>query len=90
MKRNFVRSMLMVVAAAGSVTAQDTKPKMMPYTSVDNPQFVRAAEATFLSDSDVLIGVSHGDVAKAYPAADVGQHGAILDNLGDGPIAVTW
>jgi len=87
---------LMVVAAAagiaagGSAGAQSKAPEMMPYTTVDHPEFVRAPEASFLSDTDVVIGVSRGGVTKAYPGADLAQHGAVQDQMPDGPIAITW
>ena len=69
-----------------------TKPalKEMPYVTVDHPQFIPAAQATFLNDVDRLIGVADGKVSKAYPAADLAQHGVVLDRLAEGPIAVTW
>jgi hypothetical protein len=63
---------------------------MMPYTAILDPQFVPAAEAGFLQDQDVLIGVASGKVAKAYPAADLAQHGSVNDQMPDGPIEVTW
>jgi len=65
-------------------------PKPMPYTAVNDPEFVPASAATFLADNDRLIGVTGGKVVKAYPAAILAQHGVVLDNLPAGPIAVTW
>jgi hypothetical protein len=62
----------------------------MPYTAIHQPEFVTAAEATFLQDDDILLGVASGNVARAYPAADLTQHGAVLDRMPDGPISVTW
>ena len=92
MKTRFLR--LRVVAAlagAGSLLAQHiARSPKMPHTTVDGPQFVPAAQAAFLSDSDVLLGIARGGVAKAYPAADVGQHGAVHDRMPDSPVAVTW
>jgi hypothetical protein len=64
--------------------------KRMPYTSVNNPEFIPASAAAFLADDDRLIGLTGGDVAKAYPAAILAQHGVVLDDLPTGPIAVTW
>ena len=64
--------------------------KRMPYTPVDNPEFIPASTATFLADNDRLIGVTEGNVVKAYPAAILAQHGIVLDELPAGPIAVTW
>ena len=64
--------------------------KSMPYKTVDHPEFVPASEASFVSDSDRLIGVMDGKQAKAYLAADLSQHGVVQDRLASGPIAVTW
>jgi hypothetical protein len=78
------------LAMASSAVAQSKAPEMMPYTTVDHPEFVPASQASFLSDSDMVIGVSEGGVTKAYPGADLAQHGAVQDQMPDGPIAITW
>jgi hypothetical protein len=44
----------------------------------------------FSQDDDILLGVVSGNVAKAYPAADLAQHGAVSDVVPSGPISVTW
>lgn len=77
-------------AVALSTFAQKAAPKMLPYTTVDHPQFVPVSRASFLSDTDIVVGVSSGGVTKAYPAADLAQHGDVQDQMPDGPIAVTW
>lgn len=64
--------------------------KHLPYAAVNNPEFIPAADARFLSDGDRLIGITGGNAVKAYPAAILAQHGVVLDNLPVGPIAVTW
>lgn len=64
-------------------------PGAMPYTAIHHPEFVAASEATFLQDDDILLGVASGKVAKAFPAADLAQHGAVSDQVPDGPISVT-
>jgi len=43
-----------------------------------------------MSPEDLLIGVTDGKTAKAYPAAILAQHGVVQDRMVDGPIAVTW
>jgi hypothetical protein len=78
--------MLSTVIAA---SAFQTKPNL-PYEAIENPEFIPASQAAFLSDRDRLIGVSDGRIAKAYPAAILAQHGLVQDKLSDGPIAVTW
>ncbi len=62
----------------------------MPYTAIHHPEFVAASEATFLQDDDILLGIASGKVAKAFPAGDLAQHGAVFDQLPEGPISVTW
>lgn len=79
-----------VVAAANLARAQSERRPALPYTTIDHPQFVPAAQAAFLHPGDLLIGVSAGGVAKAYPAAILAQHGVVQDRMPDGPIAVTW
>ena len=78
-----------MVVAAGTSFAFQTKPEL-PHKAIENPEFVPAKQATFMSDRDRLIGVSDGKVAKAYPAGILAQHGLVQDKLSDGPIAVTW
>jgi Protein of unknown function (DUF3179) len=63
---------------------------MMPYVAILEPQFVPAREAGFLQEDDFVIGVARGSMAKAYPAADLAQHGSVNDQMPDGPIEVTW
>jgi len=63
---------------------------MLPYTTIDHPEFVPASQASFLADADVVIGVSGSGVNKAYPGADLAQHGVVQDKMPNGPIAVTW
>ncbi len=78
---------LMALYATFAVAQQ--KPSL-PYKTVDHPAFVPASQAAFAGDSDRLIGLMDGKVAKAYLAADLAQHGVVQDRLSSGPIAVTW
>ena len=79
----------LLLAGLVPVLAQ-APPGMLPYTAIHQPQFVPASEAGFLQDDDILLGVASGNVAKAFPAADLAQHGAVFDTVPDGPISVTW
>lgn len=95
MRLKYAQTMMIVAAAVGilgggSAFAAAASPQRMPYTTVDHPQFVPASEATFMSAGDLLIGVSSGGVAKAYPAALLARHGVVQDQMPDGPIAITW
>jgi Protein of unknown function (DUF3179) len=92
----FVRPLPSALAMSGLVFAglciaqQKPAAKDLPYVTVDHPEFIPAAKATFMSDSDRLIGVMDGRLAKAYAAAILSQHGVVQDLLKTGPIAVTW
>ena len=69
---------------------QDSSKVSLPYAAVHDPQFISAAEATFMHPGDRLIGITIGNIAKAYPAGILSQHGLVQDQLSSGPIAVTW
>jgi len=84
-----VRTVLLIALCVAPALAQ-TPAGMLPYTAIHKPEFVAASDATFLQDDDILLGVANGKVAKAFPAADLTQHGAVSDHLPDGPISVTW
>ena len=79
-----------VYAQTPAATRPALPPGMMPYKAILDPQFVPAAEAGFLEDDDTLIGVVKGNVAKAFPAADLAQHGSVNDQMPDAAIEVTW
>src|SRR5690606_4049046 len=79
----------LLAATALPLSGYVQRPEMWPYVTVDAPQFVPAAAADFMKDDYVVLGVATGKVAKAYPAADLAQHGSALDTMPDGPITIT-
>jgi hypothetical protein len=79
-----------LAVAAGALAAQSKPKQNLPYKPIDRPQFVAAAAADFLQPANLLIGVSSGNVVRAYPAAILAQHGIVEDRMPDGPITVTW
>ena len=82
--------LLPLAGVAEPALAQAPQQRPLPYTAVHEPQFVAAGQATFLQEDDIVLGITSGSVAKAYPAADLTQHGAVSDKVADGPISVTW
>ena len=84
-----ITAALLLATSAAFAFQTATKPNL-PYKAIDNPEFIPAKEATFMSDRDRMIGVTEGKIAKAYPAGILAQHGLVQDKLPDGPIAVTW
>jgi quercetin dioxygenase-like cupin family protein len=81
---------LTVRREAAPASAQTPQAPPMPYVANHHPEFAPAAETAFLQDDDIVLGVATGTVAKAFPAADLAQHGSVFDQLPDGPISVTW
>ena len=80
-----------IAGLATVVKAQETEaPKRLPYAAVHDPQFIGTSEATFMSDEDRVIGLMSGQLAKAYPASILAQHGLVEDQSPKGPIAITW
>jgi hypothetical protein len=77
---------------ATSAAAQESAPPAasLPYVAVHDPEFLAAADATFMSGEDRVIGILTGTTAKAFPAGILSQHGLVEDRSPKGPIAVTW
>ena len=84
----FAGALLAATAAAAQQAA--TPAASLLYVAVHDPEFLAAADATFMHDDDRVIGLTTGKTAKAFPAAILSQHGLVEDRSPSGPIAVTW
>jgi len=58
--------------------------------SIDNPKFVVASEADFISDSDTVIGLEINGDSRAYPLFILVWHEIVNDKVGDVPVAITY
>lgn len=58
--------------------------------SIDNPKFVSVEKATFMEDGDIIIGLQHNGVTKAYPLKILVWHEIVNDDIGGVPVAVTY
>ena len=58
--------------------------------AIMKPKFVPAAEAAHLHDSDEVIGVKIGDVARAYPIKILNWHEAVNDTVNGEPVVITF
>jgi hypothetical protein len=58
--------------------------------SIDNPKFVRADEATFLLDADMVIGVQRNGITKAYPHKILVWHEIVNDMFQEDPVVITY
>ena len=58
--------------------------------SIDDPKFMVADEAEFVSDTDVVIGLEIDGDARAYPLFIMVWHEIVNDIVGGTPVAVTY
>jgi hypothetical protein len=58
--------------------------------AIDKPQFVKAGDVRFLKNSDRVLGVVRGSIAKAYPVRILNWHEIVNDTFGTERIAVTF
>jgi len=58
--------------------------------SIDDPKFVRADDATFMADTDTVIGLEINGDARAYPLSILVWHEIVNDKVGEVPVAVTY
>ena len=54
------------------------------------PAYVKAAEASYLKDDDMVIGIIRGDVKKAYPVKILRWHLIVSDEIGGTPLIITY
>lgn len=58
--------------------------------AINNPKFVAVEAVDFLRDEDIVIGVKHGDIARAYPTRILVWHEIVNDQIDDLAFAVTY
>ena len=51
------------------------------------PKMIRAAEATYLADSDIVFGIAIGDDVRAYPKRILAWHEMFVDEVGGKSVA---
>ena len=69
----------------------DRARQMLPrdaIKSIDKPVFKK--EASFLKDSDEVLGITRDGKARAYPLVILNAHEVCNDRFGNGGISVTW
>ena len=86
----FVAGALLLASAGAAQQSPAPAAPSLPYVAVHDPEFLAAADATFMHDEDRVIGLIAGKTAKAYSAGILSQHGLVEDRSPSGPIAVTW
>ncbi|MDD2919513.1 DUF3179 domain-containing protein [Rhodoferax sp.] len=58
--------------------------------AIDRPRFISAKEAGFLQANDMVLGLAHQGVARAYPLRILNWHEVVNDQFGAEPITITY
>jgi hypothetical protein len=58
--------------------------------SIDQPVFVSAGAASFVSADDAVLGVAHNSIARAYPIRILNWHEVVNDRFGNDPVVITF
>lgn len=58
--------------------------------SIDSPRFISADQATFLANDDIVIALTVGGEARAYPIRILVRHELVNDTIGERPILVSY
>lgn len=58
--------------------------------SLEIPRFSNAEKIDFLREDDLVIGVVHNGIAKAYPLQIMNYHEVINDQFDDQPLVITY
>ena len=69
MKRHVLSAVLgSLLLTSGMVAAQNAVRASLPYAAVHDPQFISAADATFMNNEDRVIGLMSGKKAYVFAA----------------------
>ena len=79
---------LVPLAGAAWASRQNLFEKM--FAPLPDPRFARAAEAGWVKDGDLVLGVEHNGEAVAYPVLQLAYHHVVMDEVGGFPVAATY
>jgi hypothetical protein len=81
---------LALVPIGGAVWMARTNIFEKMFAPLPSPRYARVAEATWVKDADLVLGVERGGEAVAYPVRQVAYHHVIMDEVGGVPVAATY
>lgn len=58
--------------------------------AIDNPRYKPARQIRYLEDSELVLGLVHNDVAKAYPTRILVWHEIVNTMFGEEPVVITY
>ena len=69
---------------------KDGGPPRDGIPSIDKPEFLKAADASFLDDDDRVLAVYFNGQAKAFPVRILNFHEIVNDDIGGHPVVITF
>lgn len=85
-----VSALPLIALIVGAVVAQGTVVEMMMFSPVDEAEFATVANVSFLEPEHLVLGVSIGGEAKAYPVGMMAYHHIVNDRLAGEPYVATY
>ncbi len=83
-------TVLALVPLSGAVWMARTNIFEKMFAPLPSPRYARAAEATWVKDGDLVLGVERNGEAVAYPVRQVAYHHVVMDEVGGVPVVATY
>ena len=79
----------------GAVPLPDASPEFLKQIKdlippLSSPRYVKAAEATWLKNGDLVLGFIEGDDARAYPIRILNFHEIVNETIGGRPVLISY
>ncbi|VAW78946.1 hypothetical protein MNBD_GAMMA12-3238 [hydrothermal vent metagenome] len=65
-------------------------PRRDGIPSINHPKFIDAKKVNFLKDSDIVIGLTRGNITRAYPTRILVWHEIVNDIINNDPVVITY
>ena len=81
---------LALVPLGGAVWLARTNIFEKMFAPLSSPQYARAAEANWVRDGDLVLGIERNGEAVAYPVRQIAYHHVVTDEVGGVPVVATY
>lgn len=81
---------LALVPLGGAVWLARTNIFEKMFAPLSSPQYARAAEASWMRDGDLVLGIERNSEAVAYPVRQIAYHHVVMDEVGGVPVVATY
>jgi len=65
-------------------------PRRDGIPSINHPRFIKIKKVDYLNDDDIVIGLTRGNIARAYPTRILVWHEIVNDIIGNDPVVITY